>query len=52
MCNKAVDDSLAMLKSFSTSLSQVEWLKIFIQPVYNDHLGDEISVVIIDRWSL
>ena len=23
-----------------------------VKPVYNDHLGDEVSVVIIDRWSL
>ena len=23
-----------------------------VKPVYNDHLGDEVSVVVIDRWSL
>ena len=23
-----------------------------VKPVYNDHLGDEVSAVIMDRWSL
>ena len=23
-----------------------------VKPVYNNHLGDEVSVVIIDRWLL
>ena len=23
-----------------------------VKPVYNDHLWDEVSVVVIDRWSL
>ena len=23
-----------------------------VKPVYDDHLGDEVSVVFIDRWSL
>ena len=23
-----------------------------VKPVYNEHLGDEVSVVVIDRWSL
>ena len=23
-----------------------------VKPVYNDHLGDEVSAVVIDRWSL
>ena len=23
-----------------------------VKPVYNDHLGDEVSVVVIGRWSL
>ena len=27
-------------------------LQVTAKPVYNDHLGDEVSVVIVDRWSL
>ena len=23
-----------------------------VKPVYNDHLGDEVSSVVIDMWSL
>ena len=23
-----------------------------VKPVYNNHLGEEVSVVVIDRWSL
>ena len=23
-----------------------------VKPVYNDHLGDEVSLVVIDRWPL
>ena len=23
-----------------------------VKPVYNDHLGDEVSAVVIGRWSL
>ena len=23
-----------------------------VKPVYNDHLGDKVSVVVLDRWSL
>ena len=23
-----------------------------VKPMYNDHLGDEVSAVVIDRWSL
>ena len=25
---------------------------VTVKPVYNDHLGDEVSMVVIDRWSL
>ena len=28
------------------------WRATTVKPVYNDHLGDEVSVVVIDRWSL
>ena len=23
-----------------------------VKPVYNDHLGDKVSAVVIERWSL
>ena len=23
-----------------------------VKPVYDDHLGDEVSAVVMDRWSL
>ena len=27
-------------------------IAITVKPVYNDHLGDKVSAVVIDRWSL
>ena len=27
-------------------------IMITVKPVYNDHLGDEVSAVVIDKWSL
>ena len=30
---------------------QVSKAQYTVKPVYNKHMGDEVSAVIIDRWS-
>ena len=30
----------------------VGYILYTVKPVYNDHLGDKVSAVVIDRWSL
>ena len=38
-----------IMKTNDESLSYEQFT---VKPVYNDHLGDKVSAVIMDRWSL
>ena len=37
---------------FFCYLSEMETGRSTVKPVYNDHLGDKVSLVVIDMWLL
>ena len=51
ICSKLAIHSFSRSSSSNSSSSSSSGSST-VKPVYNDHLGDEVSVVVIDRWSL
>ena len=51
ICSKLAIHSFRRSSSSNSSSSSSSGSST-VKPVYNDHLGDEVSVVVIDSWSL
>ena len=55
ICSKLAIQSFSRSSSSNSSSSSSSGSSCgssTVKPVYNDHLWDEVSVVVIDRWSL
>ena len=49
----ALGDASAFARMFPFFLVfSIHVTMITVKPVYNDHLGDKVSAVVIDKWSL
>ena len=46
-----LENSLVALVATSYVLTVFNCFCSTVKPVYNDHLGDEVSAVVTDRWS-